>query len=175
LQEILHAEGSKIDDNALEILIESSGNDIRQMINMLQLQSSSHKNMSFMDAKKSLFSVSKDEQNMLTAFDAATKMLTKRDFQPLNFTKKLNLFFIDFDLMPLLIHENYLQASGPNRNVDDIKKMAESADYISLGDCMNNTLRGNQEWTLLPNVGLCSCVAPAILSGNFCPFAKFPQ
>lgn len=41
-----------MDDNALELLIQSSGNDIRQMINSLQLQSSAYKGMTYLEAKK---------------------------------------------------------------------------------------------------------------------------
>ena len=51
---------------------------------------------------------------------------------------------------------------------------AESADFISLGDCINKTLRSENEWTLLPDVGLCSSIAPCSLSARSLPFAKFP-
>ncbi|MDR3547997.1 MAG: AAA family ATPase [Candidatus Pacebacteria bacterium] len=51
LKVILEAEKVKFDDNALDLLIESSGNDVRQMINSLQLQCVTRKTMTFLEAK----------------------------------------------------------------------------------------------------------------------------
>lgn len=123
----------------------------------------------------SMGAIAKDEQNMLTPFEAATKMLNKKDFNNLPLHKKLNLFFIDFEILPLLIYENYLTAYGQNQALEDVKRMALSADSISVGDCLNTSMRTDNEWTLLPNVGMCSCVYPSTLSCGFVPIAKFPQ
>lgn len=48
---ILEKEKIKMDDNALELLIQCSGNDIRQMVNTLQLQSTVNKGMTYLQAK----------------------------------------------------------------------------------------------------------------------------
>ena len=180
---ILSAENAKMDDNALELLIESSGNDIRQMINTLQLQTKTQKSLTFLEAKNQyplpfplhrLRSISKDEESMSNPFEAATKLLNQREVQSLPFRKKMNLFFIDFQIMPLLIHENYLTCYGQNQTVKDVKDMAESADYISLGDCIDKAVHSENDWNLLPDVGLCSAIAPAIISARMPIFAKFP-
>lgn len=109
---------------------------------------------------------------MLTPFDAVAKLLNKNN---MTFEKKMNLFFVDFELVPLLVQENYLTPYNANMGLTDITKAAESADYISLGDCVSNVLRNNNSWELLPNVGLCSAIAPTTLSAGFLKFAKFPQ
>ena len=56
-----------------------------------------------------------------------------------------------------------------------IDDMAESADYISFGDCLRTTITEKGSWELMPNVGVCSVVAPAILSSGNIETIKFPQ
>lgn len=55
----------------------------------------------------------------------------------------MDLFFIDYDLIPLLIQENYLNAMGDRRQLDDIDRMAQAAEFISLGDCLSYQVRHN--------------------------------
>jgi len=123
----------------------------------------------------SLTMLIKDEQTMLTPFDAILKMLTKQESNKMNLEKKLNLFFVDFEMMPLLAQENYLTPYNASMSVDDITKASLSSEYISIGDCITTVMRTNNSWELLPNVGLFSCVAPSSLSAGFIKYAKFPQ
>ena len=51
---------------------------------------------------------------------------------------KLNLYFIDFNLIPLLTHENYLSTFNQGQDkLNDIERMANCADLISLGDVIS--------------------------------------
>ena len=51
---------------------------------------------------------------------------------------KLNLYFIDFNLIPLLTHENYLSTFNQGQDkLNDIERMANCADLISLGDVLS--------------------------------------
>lgn len=59
-----------------------------------------------MDAKSNINSVCKDQISMLNAFEASTKLLTRRDHKDLSYKQRLDLFFIDYSLVPLLIQEN---------------------------------------------------------------------
>ena len=49
----------------------------------------------------------------------------------------MDLFFIDYDFIPLLIQENYLTTMGDRRSMDDVNAMADAAEYMSLGDSVN--------------------------------------
>ncbi len=49
----------------------------------------------------------------------------------------MDLFFIDYDFIPMLVQENYLSAMGERRGLQDIEAMASAADFISLGDSIN--------------------------------------
>lgn len=52
LQEILEKEGKTLNEGLLNLLIESSGNDIRQVINSIQLQSKCNSNLTLAESKK---------------------------------------------------------------------------------------------------------------------------
>lgn len=175
LQDICNKEGMSITPEALENLCESTGNDIRQCLNFLDMRSRMHKNINTNEFKSNYHKFCKDEDLMLNPFDSCKRMLTKADFRKLRHREKMDLFFIDFDLIPSLIHENYLSCYGNNRSVFDLRRMVASSENISLGDIIDRKIRTDSEWTLLPNRGICSAVAPAVYSSNFVPFTKFPE
>ena len=45
---------------------------------------------------------------MLNSYSAVQKLLSSKEFRQMTFSQKMQLFHIDFYLMPLLIFENYL-------------------------------------------------------------------
>jgi len=52
---------------------------------------------------------------------------------------------------------------GDRKSYQDILSMADAADYMSLSDNVNGQLHTNQDWSLLPNLGFSSSIAPALL------------
>ncbi len=84
---------------------------------------------------------------MITNFDAAHRLLDhgKKNLNNLypEFRQKMDLFFIDYDLIPLLIQENYLTSMSDRRSMADVEAMATAAEFISLGDSCNVQLRTN--------------------------------
>jgi hypothetical protein len=79
------------------------------------------------------------------------------------FRQKLDLFFIDHEFVPLLIQEGYLGSFKERKSDRDLEIMAEAADMISIGDCINVQIRKNMNWALLPNYGTMSSVGPCLL------------
>lgn len=53
----------------------------------------------------------------------------------------MDLFFIDYDGIPAMVQDNYLNAMGERKGIQDIMNMAEASDYISLGESINHRLR----------------------------------
>jgi replication factor C subunit 1 len=125
-----------VDETTLERVIEASGHDIRQIINILQMWKNTQ-----LGNKGFLKNISKDESVMINNFDAAHRLLdhgkTSLDIRYPTFRQKIDLFFIDYDMIPLLIQENYLTAMGDRKSLDDIEKLADAADYISMGDAVS--------------------------------------
>lgn len=75
---------------------------------------------------------------MINNFDAANRLL---NLQANNFKECLDLFFIDHEFVPLLIQENYLNTFGDRNNFEDLEKLANASDMISLGDLANIQIR----------------------------------
>lgn len=46
----------------------------------------------------------------------------------------MDLFFIDYDLIPMLVQENYLNSMGDRKSLQDVEAMADAAEFISVGD-----------------------------------------
>lgn len=44
-----------------------------------------------------------------------------------------------------------------------------------MGETLDNKIRTDNQWTLLPNLGLASSIAPAVISSNILQYTKFPE
>ena len=121
----------------------------------------------------------KDESVMINNFGAAHKLLNhgaqSLDVTHPTFRQKLDLFFVDYDFIPLLVQENYLNAFQQRRTLSDLEDMASAADMISFGDQLSIQIRQNQNWSLLGNFGIFSSVAPAMRVRGQCFYPLFPQ
>jgi replication factor C subunit 1 len=100
LNEICKLEGYSIDDNTLEMLVETVGGDIRQCINYLEMRLKTEAHIKSSEFNK----YSKDSVIMMNAFDSAKMLLTKNEILKMEMRDRMDLFFIDFDLIPGLIH-----------------------------------------------------------------------
>ena len=84
-------------------IIDTSGNDMRQIINILQMWKNQNANFGDEFIKR----LAKDEKVMINSHDAANKLLDcgNPSFQKLypTFRNKLDLFFIDHEFVPLLV------------------------------------------------------------------------
>lgn len=67
-------------------------------------------------------------------------------------------------MVPLLVQDSYLNSMYEQpKDLDTVERMAEAAEFISLGDTLNIRVRQHQDWSLLPNMGFASSVAPSML------------
>jgi len=89
------------------------------------------------DTRTRLKKFSKDMSVTVSNFEAAQKLLNKNECKGLTHRQLMDMFFIDFSIMPLLIHENYLTAMGIERGIGALDRMANAADSISFGDTVN--------------------------------------
>lgn len=166
------SEGLSIEPNALDRLVESSGNDIRQIFTSLELASRTSSTLTYKDVKSQEGKSSKDNSVMIGAFEAAAGLLRRGDVRGRKMWENLGLFFIDFDLVPLLVHENYLGALGEQTSVEDLSRVCDS---IALGDVLNRQIHQDNEWTLLPLYGLFSSVLPGYFCVQGTAFPHFPE
>ena len=176
LIEICKNEGIFVDNQTLTYLVESFGNDIRQTINYLDLCSRTKRNVN--DIKKNCEEVKKDKSVTVSSFDICKILLNKAESSKLNFEQKLDLFFVDFDLIPGMIHENYLSTAGINSSSinkkQSLKKIVDGLDHMSFSDTVENRMKSQMEWSLLPDMGIHSTVVPSMIFSSFLGFPKFP-
>lgn len=152
-------EGIKLDPTVIGQLVQATGNDIRQMINMLSAVSKTQKTIGHSNSKSIADSWKK--HTALKPFAITSELLGHGDHGSLN--DKIDLYFNDIDFTPLMIQENYLLAVPPVRlPKEHLERVANAADCISESDRINSLIRSSeQQWSLLPFHAVMSTVRPA--------------
>jgi replication factor C subunit 1 len=164
------------DQNSIEKLVEQMNGDIRQIVGFLQMwQKRKNNKFIFATFSKEVERYGKDDAVTLSNFDAATILLNRSQRGDKGYKELLGLYFIDYDLVPLLVQENYLNSAGKDTSLDGLRRMAKAADSIARSDQINLLVRRDQNWKLLDAVGFTSSVLPCKLVADYCPFAKFPE
>lgn len=177
LTEICRQEGLSVNLNTIEELVASTQGDIRQILNLLSTYRLTSSSMNFDESKKLAQASKKDIEE--GPFDALHALLSGQSFNRMTLNQKIDIYFIDSGLMPLMVQENYLKsrATSPRTVFDrnyggngaNFMTLAwAAADSISKADEVDALIRGyNQEWSLAPLHAIHSCVRPAYFcSGN---------
>jgi replication factor C subunit 1 len=151
-------EGLTITQSELETLCEQNGNDIRAILNSLQF--SGHG------------SGSKDEI-LRTDIFSATGKLFGRVGKTLD--EKMGHVFLDASMIPLMVHEGYIQAADKSREPKDtaLERCWKAADCLGTWDILDKRIRRTQAWGLLPSATLAVVHAAETVKGP-APFQIFP-
>ena len=115
---IAFREGLKMPANVINALIEGSGADIRQVVNMVSTAKLDAEAMSFEEGKD--MSKAWEKHVVLKPWDMVAKILggglfNKASKSTLN--EKQELYFNDHEFAPLMLQENYLGTSPQRTNV----------------------------------------------------------
>ncbi|TYZ66262.1 hypothetical protein PybrP1_008194 [[Pythium] brassicae (nom. inval.)] len=156
--EIGALEGLEVEKNAIEEAAERCGNDIRQLITQMQKWKLTTSKVTYADLVNPASQHNKDESLRLNPF-SATQQIFQRDA---SFDARNEAYFVDYDFMPLMVQENYIQSIMSNRNSSDEKLEAamHASAFISESDLVAARVRSEQRWDLLTkqaalNVGAC--------------------
>ena len=152
---IVKKEGLTLTKAELETMCETSGNDIRSILNRLQF-----------DGKTTHVGGEKDATLRLDLFSATQRLIGNKR---LSITEAEDLVYVDYGMVPLMVQEGYLGASRGS-----LEDAAAAAEEISFGDLINQRLWRTQDWSLLPHV-VHSTVAAARTVQGPAPFQIFPQ
>lgn len=164
-------EGIQMSAAAMEALIETTNNDIRLIINQLQMRRLTKQSFEYDDIK----SLAKKDIDM-GPFTAVDKLCAP-DAHRLSVNDRLNLVFQDSDIIPLFIQENYphYRPYAARGELERLELVAKAASRISEGDVMNKSVRVKQNWGLMPYANMVSSVTPAsLLRGSRETFGSFP-
>ncbi|ORD95675.1 RFC1 [Hepatospora eriocheir] len=147
LKEILKQEGKILPDSVLKEIICACNSDIRFIINTLQ------KNKDLKDIKNIEMTHKTPQLNI---FETATQLFKSHSAE-----RKLDLFFEDFSIMPLFVHENFAKKGFSKKSDLTLQQLAEVSDYISYGDVIDKSIHGTQQnYSLLPYYAVFSALLP---------------
>lgn len=175
---IAFREGLKMPPNVINALIEGSGADIRQVINMISTAKLDQTAMDFDQGKH--MSKAWEKHVILKPWDITSKILGGGMFaqsSKATLNEKIELYFNDHEFSYLMLQENYL-STNPIRSLDtrgqkenNLKKLelfSKAAESISDGDLVDRMIHGSQQqWSLMPAHAIFSFVRPAsFVSGS---------
>ena len=172
---IAQEEGLQVEMNAAEAIAESCGNDVRQVLNVLQMWaskggSSGDSALTYKGLKEREGAINKDEILRVSLFDAAKTILEGRRnlssadsrAEISSIMKRSDAFFVDYSLVGLLVQQNYpkvmigqhgqIKREGDQKAEEDfLKRMHDAAMAMSDYAMVENEVRsGDQNWGLLP-------------------------
>jgi len=174
---IAYREGLQLPPPVMNALIEGTGADIRQVINMVSTVKLDAQAMDF-DKGKTM-SKSWEKHVILKPWDITAKILSGGLFaanSKATLNDKIELYFNDHDFSFLMLQENYLgtapiraqEYQGRERALKTLELVDNAASSISDGDLVDRLIHGSQQqWSLMPTHGVFSFVRPAsFISGS---------
>ncbi|KAJ1953514.1 DNA replication factor C complex subunit Rfc1, partial [Linderina pennispora] len=183
MKAIAKRENLQVEDNALQQLVASTQNDIRQIINLLSSYALKSSSMSYLDGKA--YAAMNKKEVAVGPFDIIGKYLNGGENMNMSFADKIDLYYNDFSITPLFVQENYIDntpnaartGSKSQKELDlgTLECLAEASDYISQADVVDSKIRGSQQWGLMPLHSVMSCVGPAYhMRGSHNGMYRFP-
>lgn len=167
--QIAQREGLSVEHNAVEAIADSCGNDMRQVLNCLQMWAAKNTTLSYKNVKERDRSTNKDEILRVSLFDATRTIVEGRkglaqadaNAERSHFFHRNDAYFVDYNFVGLMVHQNYLkiiqqQFNEAKRSGDDDKVVGVLDRTYSAASCMSDWavaeshLRGEQNWSLLP-------------------------
>jgi replication factor C subunit 1 len=174
---IAFREGLKLPPPVLNALIEGTGADIRQTVNMLSTAKLDTKNLDYEKSKE--MSKAWEKHIVLKPWDIANKILNGNTFAASSestLNQKIELYFNDHEFSSLMLQENYLGTqpmlagalTGQKRTLKLLELAEKASESISDGDLVDRMIHGTQQhWSLMPTHAVFGFVRPAsFMAGN---------
>eukprot|EP01056_Protomagalhaensia_sp_Gyna25_P000497 Protomagalhaensia_sp_Gyna_25__496@NODE_1235_length_2039_cov_20_101000_g986_i0_p1_GENE_NODE_1235_length_2039_cov_20_101000_g986_i0NODE_1235_length_2039_cov_20_101000_g986_i0_p1_ORF_typecomplete_len652_score134_88RFC1/PF08519_12/1e02RFC1/PF08519_12/1_9e30AAA/PF00004_29/1_4e12AAA/PF00004_29/3e03Rad17/PF03215_15/2_5e12BRCT/PF00533_26/3_7e07AAA_5/PF07728_14/7_2e07RuvB_N/PF05496_12/6_1e07NACHT/PF05729_12/4_2e03NACHT/PF05729_12/8_5e05AAA_2/PF07724_14/0_00018AAA_22/PF13401_6/0_0015AAA_16/PF13191_6/0_000 len=149
--QIAEKEGHRVSESFVNTIYDAADGDMRQLLNGLQGALVARPTQPGSLQKYVL----KDPNQNEDAFMVAKRLFSSSD---LTNRQRLDAFFVDYDLVPLIIHENYLRLLIKDPNGLATARLV--SDAMCYADIINARIRGNSQWELLPDYGFFSTVLP---------------
>ncbi|XP_011497234.1 PREDICTED: replication factor C subunit 1 [Ceratosolen solmsi marchali] len=163
-------ESIKVKPEELTLIIQSTNQDIRQVINHIAILSVNTQIVNENTEK------TKYKNLKLGPWDIVRKTFSSEEHKIMSIHDKSDLFFHDYNIAALFVEENYLIVT-PNGSKKQLhEKLANCTESLAIGDTIENNIKVNQTWNLLPVQACFSSVIPgSIMSGFFNRQINFPS
>ncbi|KAI7855495.1 replication factor RFC1 C terminal domain-containing protein [Circinella umbellata] len=172
MMSISYKEKLKIKPTAVDELVNATNNDIRQVINILSTYRLSSQQMTDEDAK--IVAKKNEKDGQMNLFDIPEALFDSSSWKNNTLAQKLDIYFYDYGLTPLMVFENYLKfipdkpskmclTGHPTEIASlEMKMAAKAAEAIADGDLVNSMIHGStQQYSLMPVESALGCVRPA--------------
>lgn len=176
MMSVAFKEGIKVSPEALNDVIVASNQDIRQILHNISMWSAKSKGLVADQTKSDIGRGTKHIK--MGPFDVLREVFAMGNKPKASIMDKSDLFFHDYSIAPLFVHENYPFVI-PTAAQGDIKKhltlLSEAADSICIGDIIDKKIRTENSWSLLPTQAIFASVVPGeLLAGNLRQMINFP-
>ena len=95
-------------------------------------------------------------------FEASKKLMNKISTSSMTISQKIDLTFVDSDMVPLMVQENYLSACQKGKmNKKSFHKLVKATEGFVTSDLIDKKIMKNQHFCLMPNKMFTGCVYPA--------------
>jgi len=166
VKSVVAAEGLQASPALLEALCERNGNDIRSILNFLQFGGGG------------CGARGKDGLLRMDAYKATGRLFGAAAVGTASSVDdRLDLFFVDHSMVPLMVSEGYIAAAGGVKGRSDAEKLeriAAAAERLGTWDMIDATIHRRQAWGLLPAAATEIAAAAGAVAGP-APFQIFPQ
>ncbi|ORE17800.1 DNA replication factor C, large subunit [Rhizopus microsporus] len=172
LMTIAFKEKLDINPNAIEELVSTTQNDIRQIINILSTYRLNNTSMGYDDAKR--IGKTNQKNTILNPFEIPGELLASGNWRQKTLNEKYEIYFHDYNLSPLMFYENYckvkpqkaslMSTTGSAKEIacNEMELIAKAAEAIADGDLVDSMIHGSsQQYSLMPVQSIFSCVRPA--------------
>ncbi len=144
---------TSLTEEQLVDLCERNGNDIRAIINALQMESAAPN--------------TKDSILRQDIFSATQRLFNER--RHLSIADSEQLVFVDYAMVPLMVQECAVATAKT-----DLEAACRASDLVSTADLISTRIHKQQAWQLLPHMAAAT-VAIARSTTGPAPFNMFPQ
>ena len=178
---------NNIDKSTLNDIIVKAGSDIRQIITYLEMWLEE-----FTGKRNKLYiHTFKDKNTFLNNFEACKRILNTKLNNNINYRILENWFFVDYNMMDVIIFENYLSKPSKNYEIkykknknkdnfwaeddDVLSNINQALDSMVLGDKISKRISRKRDYSLLKPLCHFSTIKPALLFKRFIHYTQFPS
>lgn len=182
IETIAKKEGLALSSNVIDKLFEMSHSDIRQVINLLSTWRLSNQTMSYDEGKT--YATQLQKNILLDPFKIVEKYLSAAAFGSHTLADRIEFYFHDFQIAPLMVQENYVRCR-PRKLIGipdpaqvalrHLELLSDAADCISHADLIDRSIQSSQNWGLMPIHAAYSCAMPSeLMHGHMGGMYNFP-
>jgi replication factor C subunit 1 len=159
IKPILKKENIDITDARLNEIIEDSNNDVRSILNNLEFYYINNKNNKINNSNNNNNENKSFKDKTISNIFEVTKLFMSQNTELYD---KQTLFWMNNDILPLMIHENYIMNNIKMKNEAlHLKNISDSMQSLSDIDLLDKNIHIHGNWELLPYVALNSIKAVA--------------